>query len=83
MIIGEALGALGAKKLGDALGLGDIGSTILGGIGGFLGSLLPFKEGGKVPAGYRKVVHMGRVYLVAKKGKSMRHRKKKAMKKKK
>ena len=46
MIIGEALGAIGGKKLGDALGLGDIGTTILGGIGGFLGSLLPFKEGG-------------------------------------
>ena len=82
MIIGETLGAIGGKKLGDALGLGDIGSTILGGIGGFLGSLLPFKEGGKVPAGYRKVVHMGRVYLVAKKGKRV-NRKKKAMKKKK
>jgi len=80
-IIGEIGLSAGGAKLADALGFGDVGTAILSGIGGFLGSLLPFKAGGKVPAGYRKVIHMGKVYLVA--TRRVAKKKKRVMKKRK
>ena len=64
-ILGSAIGRIGGGFLGNLFGNKDAGS----GIGGILGSLLPFEKGGRVPGrrgqGVPTLLHGGEYILPA------------------
>jgi len=58
-------GSLGGSALGKAIGGdGELGD-VLGTLGGFAGTFLPFKEGGYVPYDTKAILHKGEYVLTA------------------